>query len=250
LTECKAQFLKIEILSFLCGLRQGFSTLSVVEETLRTKKSNVFWRKTIWWLLALFALSVVIRIPNLNRPLSKHHEFCTALTLIIVQSWTDEGIRARDFNPSTTFSLSADKFINNCSMDTMQRDGSFYYLSHPPLAYYVPYALFRILNINPGALELELINLLFEFITVVFIYLIIALLSNVEARKQMCGIALLASGIYLFLPVTLWFQSNVYMADMFVQNLWAPTLYIALKIFLHRKRDRSSGFLLLLCRCS
>lgn len=234
---------------------------------------NVFWRKTIWWLLVLFVVSAAVRIPNLNRSLSKHHEFCTALTLIIVQSWNDEGISARHFNPSTTFSLPADKFINNCSMDTMQRNGNFYYLSHPPLAYYVPYAVFKILQVDPSPLALQILNLVFEFITVVFVYLTTALLaqkaqvtlspskgweeigqlvpekigasqSDHHDQPALVSIpALIAASIYLFLPITLWFHSNAYMADMFVQNLWAPALFITLRIFLERK-EKSSAWLI------
>lgn len=222
--------------------RRFLFTLSLVQETQAAQGRNVFWRKTIWWLFALFIISVAIRIPNLNRPLSKHHEFCTALTLIIVQAWKDEGITSRNFNPSTTFSLPADKFINNCSMDTMQRDGHFFYLSHPPLAYYVPYAVFRILHIAASPLGLQIINLGFEFITIVFIYLITSLILRDHWRQSVSIPSLIAASICLFLPVTLWFHSNAYMADMFVQNFWAPALFITLKIFLERK-ERSRRWL-------
>ena len=100
---------------------------------------------------------------------------------------------------------------------------------------YIPYAFFSILEVSPGPLGVQVINLLFEFVTVIFVYLITALLLNADPHKQVIRTAWLASCIYLFLPATLWFQSNVYMADMFVQNLWAPALYLSLKIFIDRK---------------
>jgi hypothetical protein len=128
-------------------------------------------------------------------------------------------------------------------MDTMQRDGKFFYLSHPPLAYYIPYGVFRILNIHPGILALQVLNLAFEFITIIFIYLITALLLKCDVQKSVCSSAIIASAIYLFLPVTLWFHSNAYMSDMFVQNTWAPALFIAMKIFLERKKN-SAGWLI------
>lgn len=214
-----------------------------MQESQAFASRNVFWRKTIWWLFALFVVSVAVRIPNLNRPLSKHHEFCTALTLMMVQAWNDEGIAAHGFNPTTTFSLPADKFINNCSMDTMQRNGNFYYLSHPPLAYYVPYTVFSILHLAPSPLGLQIINLVFEFITLVFVYLIASLILRHDWRQAISVLALIVAAIYLFLPVTLWFHSNAYMADMFVQNGWAPALFITLKIFLEKK-EQSIGWLI------
>ena len=127
-------------------------------------------------------------------------------------------------------------------MDTMQRDGKFFYLSHPPLAYYIPYAVFRLLNIYPSVLALQVLNLVFEFITIIFIYLITTLLLRCDIRKSISLTALIAAAIYLFLPVTLWFHSNTYMSDMFMQNMWAPSLFIALKIFLERK-EKSAGWL-------
>jgi hypothetical protein len=42
----------------------------------------------MWWLLLLL---VVLRIPTLDRPLSKHHDFNNAVVLINAVSWQQAG---------------------------------------------------------------------------------------------------------------------------------------------------------------
>ncbi|MFZ1659615.1 MAG: hypothetical protein WAT61_12375, partial [Flavobacteriales bacterium] len=42
-------------------------------------------------LLAVFLLSVLVRTPQLGRPLSKHHEFCTAVALVVMDVWWERG---------------------------------------------------------------------------------------------------------------------------------------------------------------
>jgi hypothetical protein len=209
-------------------------------------QENVFLKKSIWILLLLFLFSVAIRLPNLNRPLSKHHEFCTALTLLILHQWQKEGIAALDAQPSTSYKLPADRFINNFSLDTMQRDGRFYYLSHPPLAYYIPFAAFQLLDIPATPPALQILNLFFAFITLLFVYLITAMLVRCDVRKHLCREGVGAAALYLFLPATLWFHGNVYMADLFVHNAWAPVLFVALKIFIDRK-ENLAGWISLFC---
>ena len=106
-------------------------------------------------LLGIFLLSVGVRWPQLNRPLSKHHEFCTALSLRVMQIWYDNGIEKYNFNPVMTYNNPADKYINNnanTSGEMMDKDSNYYYVSHPPFAYYFPYFIFKALHIRPDVL--------------------------------------------------------------------------------------------------
>ncbi|MBL4862252.1 MAG: hypothetical protein JKY09_04435, partial [Crocinitomicaceae bacterium] len=54
---------------------------------------------TLLVLLGIFVLSVVVRIPNLNRPLSKHHDFVTAISLRVLQVWDAEGGSTFGYSP-------------------------------------------------------------------------------------------------------------------------------------------------------
>jgi len=139
------------------------------------------WQTNIKFLsifLLFFVLSIAVRLPNLNRPLSKHHEFCTAITLIPLQNWVDNGAATYHYSPSITFEGAANHHIENLTAYPVEADGRFYYLSHPPFAYLLPYFTFKIFGIYPTPLALQVFNLFFHFLSSLLIYHIVVLLCK------------------------------------------------------------------------
>ncbi|MDB5281029.1 MAG: hypothetical protein JWO06_104 [Bacteroidota bacterium] len=189
-------------------------------------------------LFGIFLLSVAVRLPQLNRPLSGHHEFCTAISLRVMQIWYDNGIEKYGYNPVMTYNNPADKNINNsanASGKMIDKEGNYYYVSHPPFAYYFPFFIFKILHIRPDVLPLQIINLIFHFICGLFVYFTVCLLSFNRARSLPYRSAVVAFSIYTFLPATLWFQGNVYMSDMAVHLPFVIGVYTALKMIIRQK---------------
>lgn len=182
----------------------------------------------ILMLLCLFAATVAIRWPNLGRPMSKHHEFCTATALRVLTVWHQEGIGTVGYNPATNFAGKANKFINNHASGSgkmLDEQGNYYYVSHPPLAYYLPYAVFSVFDIEPDVLPLQFFNLFVNLLCGFGIYLLARRLLPSNA-----WIGLLATLVYWFAPAVLWFQSNVYMSDMMVQPFFIAALLLALYV--------------------
>ncbi len=188
-------------------------------------------RKTYLLLSGIFLISVLIRLPHLDRPLSKHHEFCTAITLIPLQNWADNSIATYHYSPSVSYEGAGNHHIENLTAYPLEADGRFYYLSHPPFAYLLPYFTFQVLDVYPTPLALQIFNLFFHFISCLFIYKIILLINNKPSTKG----ALAAFLIYLFAPATLWFHGNAYMSDMFISNVFIIGIWLVLKIFLTEK---------------
>ena len=198
----------------------------------------IFATRTFPLLLVIFAVSILVRLPQLNRPLSKHHEFCTAVSLRIIKIWDTGGIENFGFNPAMNFNKPADKFINNhanTSGKMIDAQGNYYYVSHPPFAYYFPFVLFKLLHIEPDVLPLQLFNMGLHFLSALFIYFTVCLLSFNRARSYPHLASLVAFSIYTFLPPTLWFQGNVYMSDMAVHTLFIMGVYTTLKMILRQK---------------
>lgn len=197
-----------------------------------------FIKRTFPLLFGIFLLSVAVRVPQLNRPLSRHHEFCTAISLRIMQIWYDNGIEKYGYNPVMTFNNPADKFINNSANQSgkmLDKEGNYYYVSHPPFAYYFPFFIFKLLHVRPDVLPIQIFNLVLHFISALFVYFTVCLLSFSRARSLPYRSAVVAFTIYLFLPITLWFQGNVYMSDMAVQTLFIIGVYTALKMIIRQK---------------
>lgn len=210
----------------------------------------------------LFVLSVLVRLPTLNRPLSKHHEFCTALVLVTMDVWDAEGAATYHYSPVINYPNPGDLYINNGTLGFMQKNGTHYYLSHPPFAYLLPYFTFKLLGIQHSVLALQCFNLFFHCIGTLCLFLIVCKVLTAQTKSYLqerqysltanqaiyffknssflfsaqknniSHPALLAAAIYLFSPATLWYFSNAYMSDMFVSNIWLGTTCFALQILL------------------
>ncbi len=181
-------------------------------------------RRHLLILLVAFAVSVAVRWPLLNRPLCGHHELCTALTLVALYNWRHDGFLHHHGAPAITFSGKADLIPPGYTDAPGLHDGVLYYLSHPPLAFDLPHALFSLTGTAPNAMGLQLFNLFFHLLTACALCLIVR-----ELQPQ-GNAALFAALLYLFMPGPLWFHGNAYMSDMFVQNAWVWHVLIALRV--------------------
>ena len=197
-----------------------------------------FLKKTLPLLLLIFGISFLLRLPQLGRPLSKHHEFCTAVSLRVLDIWWQEGPEAHYFSPVMNYPGEANKFINNHAQTSGQmidNRGNAYYVSHPPFAYLLPYAIFKLTGIPPSVMGLQIIHLFIHFLSALFVYFTVCLLSFSRARNLPYLPAVVAFVVYVFNPATLWFQSNVYMADMLVQLPFVLGTYTALKLIIRQR---------------
>lgn len=200
-------------------------------------------RNTVLLLISIFLLSILIRLPNINRPLSKHHEFLTAISLRILKVWEQEGITNCNFQPRMNFKGDANKNINNHASTTgnmKDKEGNFYYISHPPFAYYLSYSFHAILNISPGVVSLQSFNLLLNFISGILIFLIL-----LEITERSRPISYLGYIFYLFSPASLWFQCNTYMSDITVHFFFLTSVYLTI-LSLKQKIDVKNRSLWLL----
>jgi hypothetical protein len=186
-------------------------------------------RRALFMVLAAFGLSVVVHAPLLNRPLSAHHEFCTAITLITLHNWWTDGMAAHAGAPTGVFVNEARTMLPPAQYDANAQALALYYFSHPPLAFDLPYALFVLTGTPPNALGLELFNVFFHLVTALCLYGALREFAIAGSRAP-----LFAALLYLFMPAPLWFHSNAYMGDIFVQNTWALHLLAAM-VYFHRR---------------
>ncbi|TVR77953.1 MAG: hypothetical protein EA412_09640 [Chitinophagaceae bacterium] len=190
-------------------------------------KSNL---KPFYIFLLTFILVSFIRSPQSNRPLSYHHEFCTAVALRVMDIWWENGITEYNFAPVMTYGAEANKFINNHATGSMQmvdEEGNYYYISHPPLAYYMPYILFNIFQSPPNVFGLQFFQWIIHLLCGILIFYMAKLLIRkvkLPEYAEMFGIVCFL--IYMLNPATLWFQGNVYMSDTLVQLFFISSLFL------------------------
>lgn len=189
--------------------------------------------KSLLILLGIFAISVIVRAPHINRPLSTNYEWVTAHTLVTLQIWQAEGMIAHGLRPAYTFPNPNDHFIK-CPISGVSDDaGNYYYVSYPPFAFIFPHLIFKTLGIYPDVLALETLNLGLHFICAFLIYLVLSTLSEnskkTDKKNNSLSLpALFGASIYIFAPLTLWHHANVYFSDVLVQTLFILGIYLSL----------------------
>ena len=171
----------------------------------------------------LFLLSVLVRLPNLNRPLSKHHEFNAAFFLIPIEIWTEEGAQNHGHLPTYNYANPGDLFVPEpIAIASGEKSGRYYYLSLPPLSYIAPHYFFKLLGLQPTPLNLQVFNLILHALVLFFLF---KTLTQFFTEKN----ALMATVMYLFAPGPLWFHGNGYTHHVFAVLPLIMTIYFFAK---------------------
>ena len=159
-------------------------------------------------LLAIFAAAALLRLPNLGRPLSKHHEFVDATTLIPIQAWRQAGgAAAFHFIPVVNYQHSGDR-----RPDTgvyMDDKGNQLYMSVGPGSYILAYFFCQTLHLPAAPVPLRVLNLLWSMTTLLLCFIFFERLIPPSTNGRYFRI-LIACTLFLYSPCMLWFTGNVY----------------------------------------
>ncbi len=194
----------------------------------RSENKHIWTHSII--LLVIFLFALYIRFPNINRPLSFHHEWLTAHMLITMQSWDAKGIAHYSFSPVFNFSNPEDKYPIDFPGAVFDSRGNMYYLSYGPLGFWLPYFIFKTIGVQPDIVPLQIFNMLIHFIGAAFVYFTILLFTLRRFSRRAYLPSLLGASGYIFTAQGLWFGSNVYFSDMLVQLLWIIATYLILRL--------------------
>ncbi|MEX2590671.1 MAG: hypothetical protein WD334_10755 [Chitinophagales bacterium] len=144
----------------------------------------------------------------------------------IYDIWEQEGFLKHKGLPVMNYPGPENKWINNFASGsgTMHdSQGNYYYVSHPPLAYYLPYFSLKALGLKVSVFWLQIWHCFIHLFSALLFYLLIREISSARA-------ALLSAVFYMMHGVSLWFQSNVYMSDMLVQLFFISSIYCYVKL--------------------
>ncbi len=187
-------------------------------------------KKAIRIVIILFVSSILIRLPNLNRPLSKHYEFNSAVILINTISWRQAGGGYQlHYTPVMNFQNPGDKFLPiNLGFD---KNGNSIYLSFGPGWYVIPYFFYQLLKLPAVPLYLEILNLLFHLLTVLFFF---CLLEKIISPTYSNKYFVIAAGccFLIFSPGVLWFMGNGYVNTGIMMPFFLCVLILILPMLL------------------
>ncbi len=195
-------------------------------------------------LIFAFLVSIAIRIPNLNRPLSKHHEFNMAMVLNVCNSWQLQGGSSlSNFCPVINYGSEGDVYYGE---HDMVKDGKLYYASLGPLQFLLPYYFCTLLHLPYTPINVQVFSILMEFITIIILFQL--LLNLFYKNVKQIYLSLMGTLLFLFLPNILWFFSNGYVHETVVLPFYFLVVNFFILQFVKQKiLTNAQFFALLVC---
>lgn len=149
-------------------------------------------------LFLLMLLLVLLRLPSINRPVSKHHEFNTAVILINAESWQQAGGPEQfSYTPLLNYQGSSNRVLEKGNH--IDAKGNHVYLSFGPGWYLIPWFVFNAFDLSFTPLNLRLLSIVIGLITVLLLQ---RLILQVTADKDA---AFAGTVLFAFLPAPLWY---------------------------------------------
>ncbi len=196
---------------------------------------QVFKHKELWFLILSL---ILLRMPTLDRPLSKHHEFNTAVILINAESWQQAGGGKQfSYTPFLNYQGSSNRMLEKgLHIDSA---GRHVYLSFGAGWYVLPYFVLKAAHLPFTPIWVQLLNILINIITVVLLY---QLLLTVTGKRNT---AVAGTVLFAFLPAPLWYCGNGYVTT----AIMLPLVLVILQLWDRFEKSSDNikpGYLLLL----
>ncbi len=178
----------------------------------------------------IILLSVLIRIPNINRPLSKHNEFNAAMVLNVCNSWYINGGAAyHNYTPTVYYGNPADyDYTHNVGV----YNGKFYYPSMGSMQFVLPYYFCLVLGLPFTPLSLSILAMLLSCIAIFLFYNILELLSPHGTYNLWYTL------LFSLLPNMLWYFGNAYSHESLALVLYMAMGYYGI-LFIYKKKTLS-----------
>ncbi len=206
-------------------------------------KERIGRRQALLIVLLLFMVSVLLRLPNLNRPLSKHHEYNTSVILVNIESWRQAGGGDRfHYIPLLNYQNPGDKRPEK--FPNIDSKGNYLYLSFAPGWYVIPYFIYQVFHLPVEPIYLKLINLFFELATVILLFLLCEKLVPVGQPRRYLGI-ILTCILFMFSPAILWYLGNGYTHPGIMMPFVIAVLLMLIPMLQSADNIRTSRLLLL-----
>jgi hypothetical protein len=213
---------------------------------MRILRSRLFINTAI--LIALFLLSVLMRIDNLKKPMGHHHEWLTGHVLSVVYIFEQDGAFYHHCAPVWTFNTEADRYLA-AHQSFKDKNNYTYYVSYPPMCFLLPHCIFTVCGTDASVIGIRVIGLVIHFLVAFLVYLLVLKFFDRKMRDCIFLPAIMAFGLYTFAAGNLWFHGHVFFADMLVPLFIASFLYVLLRVL---KNELSTGkaCLLLFLTCA
>ncbi len=184
----------------------------------------------------VFLISILVRLPYLNRPLSGNYEGLMAHSLITYDIWKQDGITQHHFLPVYTYNDTTNHRIPIGDLGSVEKNGRFYYISYPAFGFIIPYI--TTFGYAHEPIVLKIFNIFLHLISAIFLWKIL--------RSFFSSLAtFLSVTFYLLQPNLLWFHGNIYFLDVLSMDILIIQLFVTLR-YLEKPNPKHSILWLLI----
>lgn len=190
---------------------------------------------------AAWLVCLALRLPQITRPLSKHHELNSAAVLICLHEWNTHGGPKHFYGTPIQFFLGSENRFPQPATPLGRIMESGGYFSVGPGSYVMPWIAFQWLNTAPSSIAINLFNAALHAITLLILFFCIRriFLQNVSlaSDEQMANRkALICCLLYLSMPAGLWFHANAYNHEVAVIPFFTLSVYAAMGFLAGHRR--------------
>jgi hypothetical protein len=194
-------------------------------------------RRKAWFaLFLLIMISVLIRLPHLSKPLQ--YEQPLANSLITLSILWEDGVVAHYGGMPRTFPGDANRFAKNLGITAHAPDGQGYYLTFPPFALHVAYAVLKTLDSPPSPTNLRALAVAWHVLGIVATFLLMRQFFRTHASRD--AIAWWSTLCVALAPTTLWHFGEVYSPDTIWQHLMVISLLLLMGV-MHRWEQQKTA---------
>ncbi|UAY52903.1 glycosyltransferase family protein [Ferruginibacter albus] len=189
---------------------------------------NIIKKRPAVLLILFFLLSIAIRYPHLNRPLSKHHEFNAGMVLVCIDTWnTNGGPSYSGFCPVLNYTNKGDKFFSSKYANTTSVNGDDLYMSFGPGWFLFPYYFFKVFHLPASPLSLQFFDILLCLLSMALVFKIAKKMFN-EESDAMPTKAIIATILFLLNPASLWYFGNGFVHEVMTIPFFLAAAYVFL----------------------
>lgn len=188
-------------------------------------------------LVALILLSFVLRLPRVGA-MDSMFDYLTSHTVMITRVWQMTGLANAHFSLVSNWPNPSDRYAEHGVAALFDKEGNTYFLSFPPLAFYLSYGFFQLIGAGASAFPLRALMLLASAFGAW------ALFSLVRRSWPESGAlpASTAAAVFLLSPVSLYYYAQAYFPLILSVPLWLGVI-----VLFYRARESGSWAARLAC---
>ena len=168
-------------------------------------------------LAGLVVLALLARLPRIGE-IASTHDWLTSHTALVTRVWQMTGLKANHYSLVTNWPNPSDRQVEHGDASIFDEKGNTYFLSFPPLAFYLSYFFFQFVGEGASIFPLRLLTMLASSLGAWALASSIrsAWGGGVEPRLP----ALIAAAVFLLSPISLNYFGAAYFSLVLSIPLW------------------------------